>query len=597
MAIAGDRIPERGMPLGAGEENLVSMMNCLHTLRPSSETFNNRCRVILIALSVALASLSSATAFAESPSPPQGGAITVEGTVRNSAGEPVAGASVVLEEQGRSNPVLKKTNADGTFVFSAPGAGTYTLTAEKSGLHNAVSDPLALSPGEKKHVDLVLATLGSAELGASRSSRSAPGAMEFRDEPNFTVAGVTDWSNAGGHGSDTRARASEALTKQTLALKSGESEETSTGAPKGGATGREAKASESRLRAALVQAPGSFEANHRLGEFYFLSERYPEAIPLLEAAYQINPGNHANAYHLALAYRANGDFARAREQARKLAVNANKAEVHRLLGDVDERLGDPLGAVREYEKAVRLDPSEQNYFEWGTELLLHRAAGPAVEVFTKGSGAHPDSARMLAGLGAALYARGSYDEAARRLCDASDLKPADPAPYLFLGKMEKATPAPLPCSELKLARFVQDQPGNALANYYYAMTLWKRQRGSENLADLQQAETLLQRAVTIDPHLGEAYLQLGILYSARGGFEQAIQAYKKAIEVSPHLGEAHYRLGLDYKRIGEESKAHQEFEAYEQAEKAESAAIERQRRELRQFLVILKDQTTGSPPR
>ena len=113
---------------------------------------------------------------------------------------------------------------------------------------------------------------------------------------------------------------------------------------------------------------------------------------------------------------------------------------------------------------------------------------------------------------------------------------------------------------------------------------------------LQQAEALLEKAVTIDPELGEAYLQLGILYSERGDFGQAIRAYKKAIEVSPHLGEAHYRLSLTYKRIGEEAKAYQESQAYEQLKKTEAAAIERQRRALRQFLIILKDQPTVSPP-
>ena len=95
--------------------------------------------------------------------------------------------------------------------------------------------------------------------------------------------------------------------------------------------------------------------------------------------------------------------------------------------------------MREYEKAARMDPSEQNYFEWGTELLLHKAAEPAVEVFARGSSAHPNSARLLTGLGAALYSNGSWDEAARRLCEASDLQPADSAPYLFLGKIEKTT--------------------------------------------------------------------------------------------------------------------------------------------------------------
>ena len=474
----------------------------------------------------------------------------VAGIVRNSAGEAVAGASVFLEEKEHLGPVETKTKADGTFVFSLERSGMYTVRAEKAGLRGGVTDALVVSAGEKKHVELVLETLGPDHLapsGASPSSRSSSGAMEFQDEPNFTVAGVTDWSNVGLHGSDTRARTSEALAKETVALKSGGPGETASGAPKAGTTGRDA--------------------------------------------------NAPDPYALALAYKAKGDFAHAREEVRKTLANTDNAEGHRLLGDLDERLGDPLEAVREYEHAARLDPSEQNYFEWGTELLLHKAVRPAVEVFTKGSSAHPDSARMLAGLGAALYASGSYDDAALQLCAASDLNPADTAPYFFLGEMEKAAPAPLPCSEQKLARFAHDQPENALANYYYAMTLWKRNRGSENLAGLQQPEALLKKAVTLDPKLGEAYMQLGILYSARGAFEQAIQAYKKAIEASPDLGEAHYRLSLAYKRMGEDAKAHEEFQAYEQAEKTETAAIERQRRELRQFLIILKDQPATTPPR
>ncbi len=64
----------------------------------------------------------------------------------------------------------------------------------------------------------------------------------------------------------------------------------------------------------------------------------------------------------------------AREEVRKVLAKADDAEGHRLLGELDERLNEPLEAVREYEKAARMDPSEQNYFEWGTELLLHKAA-------------------------------------------------------------------------------------------------------------------------------------------------------------------------------------------------------------------------------
>jgi tetratricopeptide (TPR) repeat protein len=469
---------------------------------------------------------------------PQTEAITIEGTVRSSGGELLAGAMVRLEEKERSNSVETKTMVDGSFVFSGVRPGVYAVRVEKPGWREGVSNPLVLNAGDKKHVDLVLESLAADHAGASdrsTSSGSAAGRMEFDDRPNFTVAGVTDWNNTGMHGSDVRARTSEALAKETLALKNGGLAEKSAGNTKAGETSLSSGESEKKLRAA-------------------------------------------------------------RDQTQKMLAKANTADGHRLLAELNERLGDPLEAVREYERAARMEPSEQNYFEWGTELLLHRANEPAAEVFTRGAKAHPESARMLAGLGAALYAAGNTEEAARRLCEAADLKPTDATAYIFLGKMEKSATALLPCGEEKLARFAREQPGNAWANYYYGLTLWKRDRGLQNSAGLQLAESYLGKAVTIDLKLGEAYLQLGILHSERGRLEQAIGDYKKAIEASPQLAEAHYRLGLAYRRTKEETKAEQEFRVYEKMERAEAAAIENERRELRQFLIILKDQPAGASP-
>lgn len=514
------------------------MMNCSQRFPRSCGRTHIRGSVVLAVLAGTLMSVAGAASLNESHFPQQSANATIEGTVRDSGGAPVAGATMLLEEKGNSTIVETKTNAEGTYVLTASHAGTYTVRAEKTGCLDSVVDAIVLSPGDKKHVDLVLRSQGSLRFESSASPSSAKATadkMEFKDEPNFTVAGVTDWSNLGLHGSVATSRTSESLAKQTLALKSGEPEMASEGNP---------------------------------------SEQYEAAVP----------------------YRERGDFAGAREQVRKALAVADNAEGHRLLGEFDEQLGDPLEAVHEFERAARMDPSEQNYFEWGTELLLHKAAEPAVEVFSRGSSAHPNSVRMLTGLGAALYSSGSAEEAARRLCEAADLQPADPAPYLFLGKIEKTTPAPLACSEQKLARFAQEQPGNALANYYYAISLWKREKGSGKPAGFKQAEALLEKAVAIDPKLDEAYLQLGVLHSTRGDFEQALRDYKKAIELNPSLGEAHRQLALAYQRMGEKAKALQEFEAYEQAEKAEAAETERQQRELRQFLIILKDQPATSPP-
>jgi tetratricopeptide (TPR) repeat protein len=516
----------------------ICMKNLLHLVCLSHRRAHNRRGAVLSAVAATLMSFSSAVAFEQDPLPQYSGAAIVQGTIRDTAGKPVAFATVRLEEKADSPKVETKTNAAGAFILSAGHAGTFTVRAQKEGWREAVIESLVLSLGDKKHLDLVLQTLKSTNPDPSVPSQSAkgsPSAMEFKDEPNFTVAGVTDWSNLGLHGSAVSSRTSESLAKEALVLKSNEPQKVSV------------SASEKR-------------------------------------------------YEVALAYQDKGDFAGAREQVRKALANADDPEGHRLLGELDERLNEPLEAVREYEHAARMDPSEQNYFEWGTELLLHKAAEPAAEIFARGSDAHPRSARMLTGLGAALYSSGSWDEAARRLCEAADLDPADQAPYLFLGKIEKTTPAPLPCSEQKLARFAQQQPGNALANFYYAISLWKREKGSENPEGLRQVEALLEKALAIDPKLDEAYLQLGVLHFAQGNFEQSIADYKKAIDANPRLGEAHRQLGLALQRVGQKEQAQQEFQAYEQIEKAEAEEIERQRRELRQFLIILKDHPQATSP-
>jgi tetratricopeptide (TPR) repeat protein len=203
---------------------------------------------------------------------------------------------------------------------------------------------------------------------------------------------------------------------------------------------------------------------------------------------------------------------------------------------------------------------------------------------------------MLAGLGAALYASGDYANAARRLCDASDLQPADPTPYLFLGKMEKAAPDPLPCAAEKLARFAHDQPANAFANYYFAVSLWKRAQRNENPQYLQKTESLLRKSIAADPKLDDAFVLLGMVDATRANFAQAIETYKKAVEVNPRSTEAHYRLAQAYRRMGQEEKSEQELQLYKQADKTETAAIEQQRREIRQFLIILKDQPQATAP-
>lgn len=517
----------------------------------------------------------SPTVMAQQGSSGHPSGATITGNVLGLDGKPVNEATVTLENKDHSATWETKTKKDGSFSFSSPSVGSYQLSARRADSHSRVASVVVSRGSGTEKVDLTLEKTGSVQAAGQ--------AMQFSDQPNFTVAGVSDWTAVGGHGSDSMLRTSESLASETATLKPGDAGHATASVDGDSKTESE---SEDKLRAALNSAPNSFEANHQLGSFYLSNKRYQQAIPLLEKAYQINSGNEANLVDLGRAYVGSGDLTRARGRIRELLGQHQSAGLHRLMGEVDERSGDPLSAVREYEQAVKLNPSEQNYFDWGTELLIHRAVWQAQEVFRKGAIAYPKSARMQTALGTALFAGARYDEAALHLCAASDLNPSDPNPYLFMGKIQMAAPNSLACIEPKLARFVQREPENADANYLYAMSILKHQERSPNKQAVEQAADLFEKAVKIDPKCGEAYLQLGILSASKRSLDAAIDFYQKAIEANPELADAHYRLAMAYDRTGQPSKAKQELLLHDQIKQQQAEATERQRREVKQFLIV-----------
>ncbi len=399
---------------------------------------------------------------------------------------------------------------------------------------------------------------------------------------------MTDPSNLGGHGSDTTVRTKESLAKAAASL--------------GGKApgGRSPESSTSQAEKTLVEAaerePNSFDANYRAGKLLVDDGKAREALLFLERASRLNPGSYENTYETAVAYEALGEYENARANVHALLARQEKAEVHHLLGDVDEKTGNSLPAVREYQRAAELNPSEAYIFDWGTELLIHRAPEPSIEVFTKGIRLYPQSVRMLVGLGAAEYARGFYGQAAQHLCTASDLKPDDPVPYRFMGKMQNVESPQAEAVSERLERFARLQPENPEANYYFALDLWKRRKSPDDSA-IPRVETLLQKAVRLEPKFSGAYLQLGILYAERRNFPQAVAAYQRAIEANPRLEEAHYRLAQIYRQTGEAVKASAELGLYEQITKENAGEIERERHEIKQFVYTLRDQKPDPKPR
>ena len=334
--------------------------------------------------------------------------------------------------------------------------------------------------------------------------------------------------------------------------------------------------------------PQSFDANHNLGEFYVHSAKLATAVPYLEKAQSLDPTSYANGYDLALALVETGELDRARRLLRDMTQRQDSAELRNLLAETEEKRGDYMAAVTEYERAAHMEPSEKNIFDWGGELLQHQTLEPAVAVFRSGAEQYPQSVRMQIGLGIALYSQRQYDDAVKALARATDLAPLDPFPYVFLGRVYNVSTAQADEVLKRLQRFVELQPANAQAHYYYALALWKGKRDQEQYASLDEVELLLKKATALDPGFADAHLQLGILYAERHNYAEAIDQYRNAIRSRPNLADAHYRLGQALVRAGDKAQAQEEFEVYDRLHKQEVVESEKERAEIRQFIYNAK---------
>ena len=127
------------------------------------------------------------------------------------------------------------------------------------------------------------------------------------------------------------------------------------------------------------------------------------------------------------------------------------------------------------------------------------------------------------------------------------------------------------------------------------MSLWKGKRAQDPSLDLHQIEGLLKKAVTLDPKLAEAHLQLGNLYSDQSQYAESIPEYGKALQNNPDLADARYRLGQAYVHTGEKAKAQEQFEVYQRLRAQQLADLDKQRAEIRQFVYSEKEQTPAKP--
>ena len=262
------------------------------------------------------------------------------------------------------------------------------------------------------------------------------------------------------------------------------------------------------------------------------------------------------------------------------------------IGELSQRTGISTSRIRFYEKHKVLPQPGRN---------------------GNGYRKYPDSAaKILALIDGAQQLGFSLSEIRAALSEAAPNFPSRRALVKALRRAGKQV-------RINDRRFAERHPNNALANYYLAVSLSKQSTmaTAETKADSQQAESLsheeslLLKAVHIDPNLGAAYLQLGILYTQRTNFARAISAFQKAIEVTSAVNSkgsvvrpdgmtvdeiadvatvAHFRLAQTYLRIGEKDKAQEELQLHTALVQKRKEDTEHKRRKIQEFVISMRNQ-------
>ncbi len=332
------------------------------------------------------------------------------------------------------------------------------------------------------------------------------------------------------------------------------------------------------LSAAQNLALGLLLASHGL---------YENAIPQLEESLQKDSGNQVAVVNLALAFKNTRRLTAAIALLQLESQRQPSALIYNLLAGMEEEAGQYVQAVQHFQRAVELDPNnEPYYFDLGMEYLAHFTFGPAAEVYRVGTQKFPRSSRQYLGLAYSHYAVREYMAAADAFTTALEIDPTSPAVFQAW-KTVLSFLAPKDWENLlpRLSSLAASHPKNAAVTFCYGAALFHAEIAKDQNSKLQEAQTLLERAVRLQPNFPEAHLELGGLYRAQKQDPKAVAEYLEVIRQDPNSDIGHYRLGQIYRDMNKLDLARAELARYQELSRLHQQELKRNRSTIQQFVV------------
>ncbi len=208
---------------------------------------------------------------------------------------------------------------------------------------------------------------------------------------------------------------------------------------------------------------------------------------------------------------------------RQRAASPQAVALYRL-GNEQATAGNFRAAIAYYEEALRLDPAHVGaWTNLGTARWRLGETDAATRCWDQAVQLDPRAAKALLNLAILKRDRGELNEAVQLLDRARAAQPHNrqvlreaASLYALYGREEEACQAAEALTRL--------EPGSARAHHHHGSLLMNQQNGSAALA-------CFERAVQLDPQLGESWINIAVIREGLGDLEAARQAWHRALEL------------------------------------------------------------------
>jgi tetratricopeptide (TPR) repeat protein len=341
-------------------------------------------------------------------------------------------------------------------------------------------------------------------------------------------------------------------------------------------------------REKLPPAPANLTANQNLtlGLLFLSHDDYSAAIPSLERVLQQDAFNETATLNLAIAYKEVGQSSAAIELTRLALKKKPTGSLYDALAELEEASGHYVEAVQDYQRAVELEPTNEDYYyDLGMEYLSHFTFGPALEVFRVGVQKFPQSSRQFLGLAFSHYAEREYPQAADAFTTALEIEPDSPPVVKAWNTVLSAlSPNDWEAILPRLGRLVKAHPENVDLTFYYGAALF-RSEFAKGSTDFAQPQMLLEKSIKLRANFAAARIELGGLYAAQKQDAKAVEEYLEATLEDPKSEVPHYKLGQIYRQMNKLDLATTELARYQELSRLHQEEIKHNRSAIQQFVL------------